>query len=477
YASIRVLRPLPQEIFSHICNAAENTADAPIAAFDVTLMDAEGNVCMEVSNFQIKRLESEAGFAKPPPLRPNEVEFADGQQDIAPLSAAEERFQAILEQGILPAEGAEAFNRAVSTGLPQIIVSSLDLNALAEQTAATDAAEDTGGQTFERPQLDSEYVEPRNEIERTLVGFWEGLLGVTNVGVEDSFFDLGGHSLIAVRLFAMIKKSFRVEFPISILFEAPTIAKCAALIAERTGYTEGEEGEAPAQAAPTRRFTHIVPMHSGEGGSKTPFFLVAGMFGNVLNLRHLAHLLGTDRPFYGLQARGLYGDEAPHTSLIEAAKDYTAEMREVQPHGPYMLGGFSGGGITAYEIAHQLEAAGEEISLLVMLDTPLPFRNPLAAKDRAIIQLQELRKKGVTYPFTWARNRIAWEIAKRRKADALEAPTPEHQFHNAEIEAAFMTSVTSYPLKPWNGPLKLFRPPLVGTWNVSGGRMVNSERA
>ena len=100
-------------------------------------------------------------------------------------------------------------------------------------------------------------------------------------------------------------------------------------------------------------------MHQGEGGPRTPFFLVAGMFGNVLNLRHLAHLLGTDRPFYGLQARGLYGDEEPHRTFEEAAADYIAELRTVQPHGPYLLGGFSGGGITAYEMARQLEADGE----------------------------------------------------------------------------------------------------------------------
>jgi len=75
-----------------------------------------------------------------------------------------------------------------------------------------------------RPDLDTAYVEPRNDVERTLVGFWQELLGVSRVGVEDSFFDLGGHSLIAVRLFAMVKKAWRVDFPISVLFEAPTVA-------------------------------------------------------------------------------------------------------------------------------------------------------------------------------------------------------------------------------------------------------------
>ena len=136
--------------------------------------------------------------------------------------------------------------------------------------------------------------------------------------------------------------------------------------------------ETPTAKVPERRFTHIVPMHEGAAGEKQPFFLVAGMFGNVLNLRHLAHLIGADRPFYGLQARGLYGDQEPHRSIEDAARDYISELRDVQPTGPYMLGGFSGGGITAYEMARQLEEAGEQISLIVLLDTPLPKRRPLS---------------------------------------------------------------------------------------------------
>jgi len=220
-------------------------------------------------------------------------------------------------------------------------------------------------------------------------------------------------------------------------------------------------------------------MHQGEGGPRRPFFLVAGMFGNVLNLRHLAHLLGTDRPFYGLQARGLYGDAAPHDSIAAAARDYIAEMRAVQPHGPYMLGGFSGGGITALEIAQQLTADGEEIAALVMLDTPLPVRRPLTRADRMAIQWQEARAGGVAYPIRWAIRRARWEIEKRRPrpgsvADAV-AETP--QFHNAAIEAAFLTAVARYDLRRWDGPLTLFRPPLVGKWQVAPGRWVNSERA
>ncbi len=475
YGRVRVHAPLPDRITSWVRNAADNRADAETASFDVTICDRDGNVVIEVTGFTIRKLPSLDILKTAPRLTAAEMEFDDAPDAAQPLSPAEERLAHNLTQGILPAEGVQAFHRALALGLPQVVVSSMDLDALTRQTAASTA--ETGvSQSFERPQLDSAYAAPETEIERRLAGFWEDLLGVQNVGVEDSFFDLGGHSLIAVRLFAMVKKTFRVEFPISVLFEAPTIRKCAALIAAETGEIAGAEGDAGAApaAAPERRFKHLVPMHDGDGGARQPFFLIAGMFGNVLNLRHLAHLLGTDRPFYGLQARGLYGGESPHETMEEAAADYIAEMRQVQATGPYMVGGFSGGGITAYEIARQLEAMGETVSLVVMLDTPLPRRRPLELRDRLIIQWHEARARGLSYPFVWARNRIAWEIAKRRDKGQTEA---QHSFHNAEIEAAFYRAIAAYQVRPWDGRLVLYRPPLTGKWTVSGGRLVNSERS
>jgi thioesterase domain-containing protein len=218
-------------------------------------------------------------------------------------------------------------------------------------------------------------------------------------------------------------------------------------------------------------------MHDGEGGPRTPFFLVAGMFGNVLNLRHLAHLLGADRPFYGLQARGLYGGEAPHATLEEAAADYLAELRVVQPHGPYLLGGFSGGGITAFEMARRLEAAGEEVALLALLDTPLPVRPSLSRRDRALIKAQEIRAKGPGYFAEWARNRAAWELGRlRARFEEPAGPPPEHQFHNAAIEAAFRAALPLYEMRPWAGPAALFRPPLDRRFKVSNGRWVSEAR-
>jgi thioesterase domain-containing protein/acyl carrier protein len=470
YGSLTVHAPLGAEVWSHVRNAAQNSASDETARFDITLCDAAGRVLIEITDFAIRK--QVGGLTLTPP-RASEIHF-EGQTESAPASPAEERLRHALREGIRPTEGAEAFRRALAQPAPQILVSSLDLPALIAQAEAGTQAPQSTGQRFERPDLDSDFVAPEGEIETRLAGFWSDLLGLDEVGAEDSFFDLGGHSLIAVRLFGMIRKAYRVDLPISILFEAPTIRACAALIATQIGPQEAGQ-DTPTPQEPQRRFTHLVPMHRGEGGPKTPFFLVAGMFGNVLNLRHLAHLLGEDRPFYGLQARGLYGGAAPHDDLSEAAADMIAELQQVQPHGPYLLGGFSGGGITAYEMAQQLRAAGEEVALIVMLDTPLPQRRPLSRRDRLMIQWQEIKAGGPLYPLRWAARRIAWEIAKRRPK--AQAETDTHHFHDSAIEAAFYRAIAKYHVRPWPGALHLFRPPLVGKWLVSKGRWVSSERA
>ncbi|MBN2629189.1 MAG: SDR family NAD(P)-dependent oxidoreductase [Rhodobacteraceae bacterium] len=466
YARVRVYRPLPGRIVSHVRNASPNTATRATATFDITLATPEGEVCIEVEGFTLHRLDGGLTLAPPDP---RSLEYDETQAKAA--SPAEERLLHSFSQGIRPDEGAEAFRRAVALGQSRIIVSSMDLPALIRQTAAAEAGR-VEGTRFDRPDLDSDYVEPRNDIERTLVGFWQDLLGVAKVGVEDSFFDLGGHSLIAVRLFAMVKKAYRVDFPISVLFEAPTIAACAALIEDQIGPQDVATAKVQLARAPQRRFTHIVPMHRGEGGVRTPFFLVAGMFGNVLNLRHLAQLLGGDRPFYGLQARGLYGDAAPHSDFVEAARDYIAEMRQVQPHGPYLLGGFSGGGLIAWEIAQQLQAAGEAVPLVVLLDTPVPLRPELSKIDKLMIRFAEVRAEGPTFLARWWREKQAWKQAQAEKADTQG----EAAFHNTAIEAAFRAALPRYDMPMRAGATVLFRPPLDKRWQVTGGRWVSTAR-
>ncbi len=468
--TVRSHAPLPAEIRSWARLAGAPGAD--VASFDVTLTDPAGRVLIEVEGITFRSVSAEEVLARPAPPAPREVLADDARRSLSP---AEERLVQALADGIRPAEGAEAFARALAFDAPQVLISSLDLPALVRQNNAVqaDVAEGPG---FARPELENDYLAPRTEVERVLAGFWADLLGVAQVGVEDDFFALGGHSLIAVRLFAMIRRQWKIDFPISVLFEAPTIARCAKLIADRIGPEEAAADPAAKADPAGPSFTHLVAMHGGEGGPKTPFFLVAGMFGNVLNLRHLAHLIGTDRPFYGLQARGLFGEAAPHMTIEDAAADCLAEIRQVQPKGPYLLGGFSGGGITAWDIARQLRAQGEDVALLVLLDTPLPVRPVPSTIDRALMKLTELRRGGPRFLAEWARRRIAWE--RSRRAVAANEPDPTvPSFNNAAIEAAFRHAVGIYQVTPWeDGRVVLYRPQLDRNFKVSGGNWISSER-
>jgi thioesterase domain-containing protein len=208
-------------------------------------------------------------------------------------------------------------------------------------------------------------------------------------------------------------------------------------------------------------------------GGGTPLFVVAGMFGNVLNLSHLAHLLGEDRPFYALQARGLYGDSPPHETFEEMAVDYIAELRKVQPHGPYLLGGFSGGGLTAFEMARQLLAAGEEVAMLVLLDTPLPKKQKFTLPEQLSLYWQRARQGGMKK--LWGR------VAKlQQKIFGSPAPTAAAdigaaQFHSQRIGAAFLRAADRYRMQSTPVAVSLYRPKLPVRYRLSGGRMLNVD--
>jgi phthiocerol/phenolphthiocerol synthesis type-I polyketide synthase E len=187
---------------------------------------------------------------------------------------------------------------------------------------------------------------------RELVRIWQQLLGVGSVGIDQNYFDLGGDSVLAVHLFAEIEKVFKVKLPLATLFEAPTIQELAGILRSE---------------APSTGWSPLVTIQNS--GSRPPFFCVHGAGGNVLIYRELSENLGSDQPFYGLQSQGLDGSCPPLTRIEDMAALYVKAIRRQQPHGPYLLGGYCGGGLIAFEIAQQLGSDGEEVALLALLDT------------------------------------------------------------------------------------------------------------
>jgi amino acid adenylation domain-containing protein len=200
------------------------------------------------------------------------------------------------------------------------------------------------------------YVVPRDATELELARLWEEVLGVERVGAADDFFRLGGHSLLAVRLLARVRERFGRELPLAELFRAPTPSGLAAALRR--------EGAGADEAA------LLVTLRPG--GDLPPFFCTPPAGGTITHYADLARLLGPDQPFHAFQAVGVAGEAAPLETVEEMAARYLAELRRVQPRGPYYLGGWSAGGITAFEMARRLRAEGEEVALLALFDTLPP---------------------------------------------------------------------------------------------------------
>jgi pyochelin synthetase len=191
----------------------------------------------------------------------------------------------------------------------------------------------------------------RDSLDLQMIKLWEKLLNVRPIGLQDNFFDLGGSSLVAVRLFSEMRKLFGRSFPLSVLFQAPTVEKLTDII-RKDGWTS--------------RWNSLVPIQPG--GTKPPFFCVHGGGGNVLIYRELARHLGSDYPFFGLQARGLDGRSDYLTTTEAMAEAYLREMRELQPEEPYYIGGFCMGGQIAFEMAQRLVRDGQQVNLLFVID-------------------------------------------------------------------------------------------------------------
>lgn len=481
--------PLEAEIVSWIRLAGEGTSvRSDFAAFDVTLAGTDGRVLAEVEQLTLRRLD---GPWHAPRSTATASAAEDAQAAAKPRSPGEQALHHNVSQGIAPAEGMQALARLLAGELPaEAIISSMRVDELILQaeglTRASSSASDAA--RFSRPELDSDFAPPRDAVEKTLAELWGKLLGVEGVGIRDSFFDLGGHSLIAVRLFNEVNDKLKVDLPMSVLMQSPTIEGLATLV-RGAPYSEDMAAAADAEAAPAAaqpaalRFRHVVPMHSGPVGGRTPLFVVAGMFGNVLNLSHLAHLLGEERPFYALQARGLYGDASPHESFEEAAADYIAEVRQVQSQGPYLLGGFSGGGLIAYEMARQLIEAGEQVQAVLMLDTPAREIPRFSLGDKVAMLAQSAQREGLGIVSRKIGARIQWETEKRRRRSQANGHAVnghdgegELNFQSRRIGDAFTRGLVRYRVPKVPVKVAVFRPKLDVRYRLSGGRLVDSAR-
>jgi amino acid adenylation domain-containing protein len=208
---------------------------------------------------------------------------------------------------------------------------------------------------------------PRNQAEARLLTIWKQVLQLDRIGITDNFFDLGGHSLLGMRLLTEIDNAFGQRLPIATVFRAPTIAQMAAIMNQRI---------------PMPRSSLITLQPQGYG---PPLFVVPTAEGNALHYGDFVRVLGSDQPVYMLQPVGFEG-ERPLDRVQTIAEHFVREIRKVQPRGPYRLAGFCVGGIIAFEMAQQLVASGEEPPLLMLIETWHPSSVPLEPSAPAMLR-------------------------------------------------------------------------------------------
>jgi amino acid adenylation domain-containing protein len=212
----------------------------------------------------------------------------------------------------------------------------------------------------EKAPVRTTFVAPRNIIELHVAEIWQEVLNVPRVGATDDFFELGGHSMLGMRVSARIFEKFGYEVPLSVFFEGGTVEHVASLIRNKTNTSS----------------SHLVMLQSGTSGP--PIFFVHPIGGGIVCYVYLARHLGPDQRVYALQA--LEKDD-PHTQVETMAASYIEVMRQAEPNGPYLLGGWSFGTYVAFEMACQLKRAGQEVELLAICDNGKPGLNNQAPED------------------------------------------------------------------------------------------------
>lgn len=201
------------------------------------------------------------------------------------------------------------------------------------------------------PPAEGIKLRPRNGIEARILQMWTSILGVEGIGVRDDFFELGGDSIKAMMLMSRLTQLTGKSIPVKTIFEHRTIERIAGALLSGGKWSSQ---------------TSVVPIQPN--GPSLPFFCIHPGGGLVNAYIDLARHMGTDQPFYAIQAYGAEHGQTPFTSVEDMARQYIKDIKEIQPEGPYQIGGWSFGSTIAYEMAQQLEASGEEACLVALLD-------------------------------------------------------------------------------------------------------------
>ena len=281
----------------------------------------------------------------------------------------------------------------------------------------------------------AEFVEARSATEQELASMIGDVLGLDRVGINDDFFALGGDSLLAAELVARIRKTYgQPHFPLSALVWAPTVEKIARELEE-----------------PTSHRPLVVPLQPA--GDRTPLFFIHALDGEIVRYARLARLLEADRPFLAIRALGADGDEEPHASLRDMVVDYTAAVRDVQPEGPYILGGICLGGTLAVEVAKELQKSDQEVALLLLIDPRVTVSRGFRWwSTQAALAIRKVLTGDYSWKLVRAEPRREVTTAMRRVFGRTPALNPLRP----EFSAAIVSIRAECRASPYDGPVAIF---------------------
>lgn len=243
------------------------------------------------------------------------------------------------------------------------------------------------------------FIAPRNRTEEVIAAAWRRALRLDRVSVDDNYFDLGGTSLIAVGLFATLRKEFGRGANPTLLFEAPTVADLAKNL-DQSGTASHGNG-----------FTSLRPIRAD--GGKRPLFCIHGGAGSILFYYPLARALGPDQPVYAIQSQGLHDNARPHATIEAMATHYLSEIRSVQPQGPYQIAGFCLGAMIAFEMAQQLHRHGEQVAFLGSFDGRAPGFAARAGRAKPQRPGHAPDRPALPVAMRWLPKRIARGLVRR----------------------------------------------------------------
>ncbi len=409
---------------------------------------------VKIRGFRVEPGEIEAVLGKHPAIRENLILPRDD-------SFGNKRLVAYFVPRSLPGPSAGELRNFLSDQIPEYMMPSafvsmesfpLTPNGKVNRRALP-APEQRG------PELQESYVAPRNETETQLARMWSEVLGIQRIGVKDNFFELGGHSLLAVRLITMIKKGLNQYLPLTALFKAPTIEQLVRLL---------DRNEA---ASSWSCLVNIQPE-----GTKPPIFWIhtlgGGGGGGFFRYKKLAELLGPDQPSYGIQA-----PPEPFTTLQAMASHYIEAIRSLQPNGPYYLGGYCFGGNLAFEMAQQLQAQGQKVAFLAMLESSLHPNRVVKVKWNLeylscfvtnlcywLAEIPELSKTQLIFRLRKAMAQLGRKILRRDTDKHRQIPQLEELINFAEYPEEFRKhaethwrAFVAYKPRPYPGSAYLFR--------------------